>query len=41
MLLDAALEQCTWDLARELVRFLTAIGAHLYLIVISKKTTDR
>ena len=31
MLLDAALENCCWDLARELVRFLTAIGAYLLL----------
>jgi len=29
MLLDAALENCSWDLARELVRFLMAIGSNL------------
>ena len=26
LLLDAALEQCKWDLAKDLVRFLKAIG---------------
>ena len=29
LLLDASLDQCSWDLARDLVRFLKAIGMSL------------
>ena len=33
LLLDAALDRCSWDLARELVRFLRTIGDTFYLFL--------
>ena len=32
LLLDAALDRCSWDLARELVRFLRTIGIFCFRI---------
>ena len=33
LLLDAALDRCSWDLARELVRFLRTIGTIFIFVV--------